>query len=52
MEEYVIMTLSDSTLEQAKNSKPNKKRRHLFAVLINYSSMGGVHIGARALVDI
>ncbi len=50
-----LMTLSDSSLEKVQNSKPNKKRKHLFAVLavlINYSAMGGVYIGARALLDI
>ncbi len=49
IEGYVTMILSDLySLEQVQNSKPNKKRKHLFAVLINYSSMGGVHIGVRA----
>jgi hypothetical protein len=40
MEVYPPMTLSDSRLEHAENIKPNLKRQHLFAILINYSFLG------------
>ncbi|MFO0001077.1 MAG: hypothetical protein ACK559_08105, partial [bacterium] len=35
-------TLLDSSLEQAENIKPNMKRQHLLAILINFCSMSRI----------